>query len=664
MKLRLIALAVVASLAAATPYAQTETVTPPAALTIEGVPPISAELANKLKPYGEFRPHGMLSWNPVKREILIRRRLLATTQVHLVPAPGVNPQPLTDYPDAVSSATFQPCTGEYFLFLRDEGGNEVGRIFRQDVATRAVTPLTSNSERVSSLTWTRKGERIAYGTQPIDRNSPDRTARTTLHLIDPLAPQSHRVLAAFEGGGWDDFRFSEDGKRLVFIEYISANESYVWVMDVATGRKRRVTQPRRGETVAYETPRFTRDGKGLFVLSDRGGEFKQLVMLPAAGGTERVLTAHLPYDVDEYDLSLDANRIAFTTNENGSSVLRFIDATTLKEQPRPPLMQGLIGGLEWRPRSTEVGFHMRSAHSAGDVFSYDFKTNQVTRWTNGNNPDLNTSEFVEPRLVKWKSFDGREITGFHYHPAAKFTGRRPVIIDIHGGPEVQYRPGFIGRTNYYVNELGVAVIYPNVRGSSGFGKSFLKLDNGMKREDSVKDIGALLDWIRAQPDLDAERVMVTGGSYGGYMALASAVHFSDRIAGAVSVVGISNIVTFLERTESYRRDLRRVEYGDERDPQMRAFLESIAPVNSAEKIAKPLLVVQGRNDPRVPYTEAEQIVATLKKRGTPVWFIMAGDEGHGFVKKPNADYQFYATVEFARQTLLGSDPNSSAAKRP
>jgi dipeptidyl aminopeptidase/acylaminoacyl peptidase len=652
MKSRLIVLAVLVSFAAATPYAQTEVVTPPAALMVDGVPPISAELANQLKPYGEFRPHGMLSWNPVKREILIRRRLLATAQVHLVPEPGVNPQPLTDYSDAVWTATFQPASGEYFLFLRDEGGNEVERIFRQDLATRAVTPLTSSAERVSSLTWTRKGDRIAYGTQPLDRNSPDRKARTNLHVMEPLDPHSDRVLATFESGGVGDFRFSEDGRRLAFIEYISAAESYVWTMDVATGRKRRVTQPRRGETVAYETPTFTRDGKGIFVVSDRGGEFKQLVLLPAAGGAERVLTGHLPYDVDEYVLSLDANRIAFTTNERGSSVLRFLDATTLKEQPRPPLVQGLIGGLEWRPRSTEIGFHMRSARSAGDVFSYDFKTNQVTRWTNGNNPELNTSEFVEPRLVKWKSFDGREITGFHYHPAAKFTGKRPVIIDIHGGPEVQYRPGFIGRANYYVNELGVAVIYPNVRGSSGFGKSFLKLDDGMKREDSVKDIGALLDWIGEQPDLDAGRVLVTGGSYGGYMALASAVHFSDRIAGAVSVVGISNMVTFLERTESYRRDLRRVEYGDERDPQMRAFLESIAPVNNAEKIAKPLMVVHGLNDSRVPDTEAEQIVDTLKKRGTPVWFLLARDEGHGFVKKPNADYQFYATVEFARQTLL------------
>jgi dipeptidyl aminopeptidase/acylaminoacyl peptidase len=312
----------------------------------------------------------------------------------------------------------------------------------------------------------------------------------------------------------------------------------------------------------------------------------------------------------------------------------------------------VIGGLEWRPKSDEVAFHITSARSAGDVFSYQLKANKLTRWTNGNSPEVNTSAFAEPRLIRWPSFDGMEITGFHYHPPARFTGKRPVIVNVHGGPSQQARADFIGRNNYLVSELGIAMIYPNVRGSGGFGKTFLGMDDGKKREDAVKDIGALLDWIRQQPDLDANRVLVSGGSYGGYMALASAVHFSDRIAGAVTSVGISNFVTFLERTETYRRDLRRAEYGDERDPAMRAFLESISPLNHVDKIAKPLLVVQGLNDPRVPHTESEQIVAALRKRGTPVWYLMAHDEGHGFAKKPNADYLFYATVEFARQTLL------------
>ncbi len=641
-----------AFLSALVAHAQTEFVEPPASLVLDGVPPISSEVAAKLAPYGDFRAHAMLSWRPEKREMLVRRRLTATNQVHLVTEPGVAPLPLTDFPDAVPDARFEPVTGDYFLFTRAQGGNEVYRIYRHDMTSREDTALSPEGQRASSLDWSRKGDRIVYTTQPVDRNNPDRTARTTVHVMDPLKPESDRVIARLEGGGWFGLRFSEDGKRLVFIEYRSANESDIWVMDVASGRKRRVTRPVKGQQVSWGETHFSKDGKGLFTTTDRGGEFRRLVYLPLSGGKERVLTPNLQFDVEDYDISFDVNRIAFVTNEHGVSVLRFFDIAQMKELPRPPLVQGVIGGLAWRRDSSEVAFHMSSARSAGDVFSYDLKANKLTRWTNGNNPNVNTSEFVEPALATWKSFDGREITGFLYRPPARFEGKRPVIVNIHGGPGAEARPTFIARNNYYVSELGVAMIYPNVRGSSGFGKTFLKLDNGMKREDSVRDIGALLDWIATQPDLDASRVMIVGGSYGGYMALACAFHFAERIAGAVSVVGISSFTTFLERTESYRRDLRRVEYGDERDPAMRAFFERIAPLNNTEKITKPLFLVAGRNDPRVPYTEAEQIAASLKKTGTPVWFMMANDEGHGFAKKPNADYQFFATVEFAKRTLL------------
>jgi dipeptidyl aminopeptidase/acylaminoacyl peptidase len=255
-------------------------------------------------------------------------------------------------------------------------------------------------------------------------------------------------------------------------------------------------------------------------------------------------------------------------------------------------------------------------------------------------------------LINWKSFDDKMISGFLYRPPTKFTGKRPVIIDIHGGPEGQSIPLPLNREAYFVNELGIAIIQPNVRGSSGYGKTFLQLDNGYKREDTVKDIGALLDWIATQPDLDKDRIMVTGGSYGGYMTLAVATHYNDRICCSLDVVGISNFVTFLKNTEAYRRDLRRVEYGDERDSKMLEFLTKISPLTNASKISKPLFVVQGKNDPRVPYTEAEQIVEAARKNNAPVWYLMANDEGHGFSKKNNQDYLFYATVLFVKEHLL------------
>ena len=629
-----------------------ENVTPPTSLVIDGVPPIADDVIGKVAPYADFRAHAILSWHPARREMLVRGRLNATNQVQLVAAPGDKPQPLTDYPDAVNFATYQPVTGDYFVFSRAEGGSEVYRLFRQDIATKAVTPLSPAGERASALHWARKGDLAVYTTLPVDRNNPGRKVTTRVHVIDPAHPQTDRVIAELEGGGWEGFRFSEDGKRLVYLEYVSANESYIWVMDVATGKPRRVTPPSKGEPVFYGETRFTKDGKGLITVSDRASEFRRLTYLPLSGGAPRVLTPRLDFDVDGFDLSFDVNRIAFTTNEAGSDVLRLMDLSTFRELPRPPLVDGVISGMAWRPGAMEIAITMSSARSAGDVFTYDLKANVLTRWTNGNAPGVNTSRFAEPRLVKWKSFDGLEVSGFYYAPPTKFEGKRPVIVNIHGGPEGEARPSFIGRNNYFVSELGVAMIYPNVRGSSGFGKTYLKLDNGALREDSVRDIGALIEWIRQQPYLDGSRIMIMGGSYGGYMTLACAFRYADRIASAVDVVGISNFVSFLERTESYRRDLRRAEYGDERDPQMRDILESISPLNHADRITKPLMVVAGRNDPRVPYTEGEQIVANLKKRGTPVWFILANDEGHGFAKKPNADYQFYATVEFARQTLL------------
>ena len=645
-------------------FAHAQYLAPGANLVIEGVPPIPNELVTKVQAYTEFKPSAIVAWHPAKPGMVIRRRAINSSQLHYVASPGTVPVQLTDYPDAVSGATFQPKKGDYLLFLKSGGGNEVSRIYRMDLANRAVTPISDENERALPPSWNRKGDRIVYTTVAIDRNNPARAAIAKLHIADPLQPENTRHIATFHGGGMGGFRFSPDDKTLVYQEYVSATESHIWRMDIAGGTKSRVSPPpQAGAPVFYGSPRFSRDGKGLYALSDRDSEFRRLITIDLAGGKETVLTGHLKFNVDNYSISHAANRIALITNEEGSGVLRFLDLATGKELPRPALLSGEISGLRWSgggdddsdgdDTGEELAFNVASARSPGDVYAFNLKSTRISRWTNSASPALNPLDFVEPRLVRWKSFDGLAISGFIYQPdAKKFQGRRPVIVNIHGGPESQARPGFLNRNNYVVNELGVAMIFPNVRGSGGFGKTFVSLDNGRKREDSVKDIGALLDWIREQPDLDASRVLVQGGSYGGYMSLAVAAHYPERIAGAIDVVGISNFVTFLTNTESYRRDLRRVEYGDERDPDMGAFLEKISPLNNAEKITKPLFVVQGGNDPRVPYTESLQIVAQLKKQKTPVWFLMANDEGHGFAKKSNADFQFYSQIMFLEQTLL------------
>lgn len=655
-------LMLLASLFVATVAAHAQFLKPGSNLVIDGIPPIPEEMIAKIAPYTEFRPAAMVAWHPTRPGMLVRMRAGNTNQLHYVDSPGAKPEQWTDFPDAVSSASFQPRKGEFILFEKGAGGNEVFRIYRMDLATKMVTPVSPDGERANFNGWNRAGDRILYTTTSIDRNSSSREPRMKLFVADPLKPEEARLLSTFEGGGWGGFRFSRDGRTLLFGERNSANEAHVWTMDLASGTKKRITATRKdGELPVFVgQARYTKDGKSLFAISDRDNEFRQLVRIDLLTGKETPLAAHLKFDVDSYSVSERAGRISLVTNENGSSVLRFLDLESFKELPRPALIPGEISGARWRGgdddedgEGKEFAVNIASSRSPGDVYSYNISTSRLTRWTNSASAGLNPLEFAEPKLIKWKSFDGLEISGFLYAPdPKKFAGKRPVLINIHGGPEGQARPGFINRNNYLVNELGIALIYPNVRGSTGFGKSFLALDNGMKREDSVKDIGALLDWIKAQPELNADRVLVSGGSYGGYMSLAVSTHFPDRIAGAIDVVGISNFITFLTNTETYRRDLRRAEYGDERDPAMRAFFEKIAPLNNAARIKKPLFVIHGRNDPRVPYSEAEQIVTQLKEQKTPVWFLTANDEGHGFAKKANADYQFYSTILFMRETLL------------
>jgi dipeptidyl aminopeptidase/acylaminoacyl peptidase len=340
------------------------------------------------------------------------------------------------------------------------------------------------------------------------------------------------------------------------------------------------------------------------------------------------------------------------SNEDGVSVLRFLDTKTGKEKLRPKLPAGVISGLKWHEKLDEVAFTFSSARSPSDVYSVNLK-GKVERWTESETGGLDAEKFVTPELVKLNSPDGVGISAFVYHPdATRFPGKRPVLISIHGGPESQSLPTFMGRLNYLVNEMGIALVVPNVRGSAGYGKTFLTLDNGVKREDSVKDIGTVIRWIQRSSRLDGDRIAVMGGSYGGYMTLASMVNFSEQLRCGIDIVGISDFITFLQNTQDYRRDLRRAEYGDERVPEVRAVLERIAPARNVGKIKRPMLIIQGKNDPRVPLSESEQMVKALRDAKVETWYLMAKDEGHGFRKKRNVDYQFYLTVTFLQQHLL------------
>ncbi|MEP7100819.1 MAG: prolyl oligopeptidase family serine peptidase, partial [Burkholderiales bacterium] len=556
----------------------------------------------------------------------------------------------------VREASYEPRDGKYIVFARASGGNEQYKLYRLDLPGKEVTVLTDTPERHSMEGWLHKSARMLTLATPLDRTAEGGSRSEisqTLRLMDPLQPQSAVKLAELPGGGWGVGSVSWDDKRVALTRYLSANESQVWMLDLASKRLTQLLPATKGaQKSSWFAGDFKRDNSGLFLIGDQGGEFRELMFYAFAKRRITSITREIPWNISGTTGNEAGTLIAAQANVDGRDELRLFNARTLKQLAVPKVPAGSIGTSRFHPKLADLEFSLNSAQGPSQVWSMNPASGAVEQWTRASAaPGVDTTTFLEQQIVRWKSFDGRVISGILNMPPARFTGKRPVLIAIHGGPEGQAKLGFLGRANYYVNELGIAVIQPNVRGSTGYGKTFLSLDDGFKREDSVKDIGTLLDWIAKQPELDASRVAVTGGSYGGYMSLAVATMYSDRIASSIDIVGISNFLTFLQNTESYRRDLRRVEYGDERDPAMRAYLEKISPLTNAGNIKKPLFVVQGRNDPRVPVTEAEQVVAKVRANGSPVWYLRGENEGHGFQRRENADFQFYATVMFLQQTL-------------
>jgi dipeptidyl aminopeptidase/acylaminoacyl peptidase len=623
----------------------------PASIVAEGVPAVPEELARGLARYQNFRAASFEGWLDGRREILITTRFANTNQVHHVAMPlGARTQ-LTFLEERVLAAMPDRAAPGTFAFSADVGGAENYQLFLDDLNAGVITRLTDGKSRNVPAPWSHSGKMIAYSNNA--RNGRD----MDLYVVAP--PDAHNARRFKEvSGDWAVSDWSPDDRRVVVVERVSINESYVHLVDVATGATETLTSrsPTGAATVSYEEVRYSKDGGSLYWVTDRDSEFRRLVRVDLATKAATVLTPTIPWDVESYDLSGDGRQIVLSANEGGLSRLHVLDAATGREQPGPALPPGIVSGLKFRKESHEFGFTHATAQMPGDVYSFDLDGGRLTRWTKSETGGLKSEGLAEPALIEFPTFDGRRIPAVVYRPGPTFTGKRPVIIDIHGGPEGQSRPRFLGRLNYLIDELGITLIFPNVRGSLGYGKTYLELDNGFHREDSVKDIGALLDWVAIQPDLDSSRVAVVGGSYGGYMCLASLTFYSDRLRAGIDRVGISNFVTFLNNTSAYRRDLRRVEYGDERDPKMKKHLLTISPLTKIEKIKVPLLVVAGRNDPRVPASESEQVVSAVKKNGQAVWYVEGKNEGHGFARKENLDYLQAAEVLFLKRFLLGEGP--------
>lgn len=624
-------------------------------LIIEGIPDIPQDVVDRMRRYRNTRAASLQGWHPSGAGILVSTRFGETSQIHWVREPGGARRQLTFFDEPVSGAEVRPGRETAgFLFRKDVGGSEAYQLYFYDLDDGSYDLLTDGRSRNQGAVWSNDGKRFVYSTTR--RNGTD----WDVYMADVTASGDAAPVVQ-EGGVWGAADWSPDDTRILVVRYVSANETHPYILDVET---RKVTPflPTR-DKVYYGQTAWAKDGKGVYFTSDQDSEFRRLRYCDLASGKVTVMTADIPWDVEEFDLSADGDYLAFVVNEEGISRLVVRRLKTGTDLTLPEVPVGEIFGLKFEPRGDRLGLVLSTPRSPGDVYTLDPDSGRLVRWTYSEVGGLDDDSFVVPELIRYPTFDSvggkpRTIPAFYYRPRGP--GPFPVLIDIHGGPESQERPFFNPAIQYAVNDLGMAVLAPNVRGSAGYGKSYLELDNGYKREDSVRDIGKLLDWIATRRELDAGRVAVIGGSYGGYMVLASMVHYGDRLRAGIDIVGISSFVTFLENTQPYRRDLRRVEYGDERDPRMREFLAGISPLTHADKIKTPMLVAQGLNDPRVPVGESEQIVRTVRAGGGEVWYVLANDEGHGYRKKSNRDYLSAAESLFLERFVLG--PAGAGAK--
>jgi len=622
----------------------------PDTIRVENIPPIPTSIREKMKKYREMSATSFEAWDPRGKGMVISTRTGNTVQLCWLESPLGDLKQMTHFKEPVKNAFFSPDPKRnYFIFSKDVGGGEVYQFFKFDMETGKSVMITDGKSRHQGVVFNNKGDRIAYA------NNSRTGMLFDIYVMDPEKPAEAKIVfQASKPAYYFPLGWLHDDRHLLLVEFLSANKANSLLVDTETGKVENLTPPCK-EDLFFILSKATKDDKYFFGVSNQNSQFQKIIRMERATKKIKVINPDMNWDVDTATVSKDKRKAAFLTNEDGISRIYMLDLKTLKYEPLSSIPEGVISDVEFDHEGKRLFMNISNSRLPGNVFHLDLETMKLVQWTKSDDLGLDLSTFATHQLIHYPTFDQvdgkpRMIPAFYYRPTVKSSQPFPVLVYIHGGPEGQERPNFQGTFNYFTSQLGIAVICPNVRGSSGYGKDYLSLDNWKKREDSVKDIGALLDWIETRPELDKKRIAVYGGSYGGYMVLASLVHYSNRLACGVDIVGISNFVTFLKNTSAYRRDLRRVEYGDER--KIGDFLDSISPSTNAEKIKKPLLVIQGKNDPRVPVGEAEQIVATVKKNNVPVWYLLGLNEGHGFSKKDNKDYMYFTVVRFLQEYLL------------
>lgn len=633
--------------------------TPIGNLLVEGIGHIPSVVSERLEQYQNIRSADFADWDALGKGLYINTRFADVAQIHHVSKAGAYREQITFSKEPITSVLTCPDpTKDGFLYGRDIGGNENFQIYYYDRPSGNSTLLTDGKSRNATPIWNKKGDKIAFA-------SNKRTGNDLDFYIAPLSnPTDAKLILENKGGGWIVVDWSDNDIRMIVSNFISINESKLYVLDIVSGKLDEINPSNnqisytnyRAGTILVNA-KFSKDGKGIFLISDEDSEFTSLHYYELTTRKMKKII-DINNDVDKIALSGDGSKLVFIANEGGYSKPYLLDTKTLKYTPLSLGAAGMITNISFNKDNNRIAFGLATPMQASEVFVHDLKAKKSDRWTISETAGLNLANFSPTTLIEYPSFDENEQTGkTRMIPSFLITpknasGKLPVLISIHGGPEGQSLANFNALNQFWANELGIAVLVPNVRGSSGYGKSYLKLDNGVLRENSVKDIGALLDWIATQPNLDASRVAVIGGSYGGYMSLASMAHYNERLKCGIDLFGVSNFVSFLKNTSGYRVDLRRVEYGDERDPEMAKHLVNISPLTNIKNITKPMFIYQGENDPRVPLSESEQMVEALKKNGVKVSYVRAKDEGHGMKKKANRDYTYAAMAEFFKKYLV------------
>jgi dipeptidyl aminopeptidase/acylaminoacyl peptidase len=572
------------------------------------------------------------SFSPDGRVLTFLSNITGVAQLWSVPVDGGWPTQMTFTSEAVRGAAFNPRTYQV-MFGMDTGGNERIQLFLLTPDGGGTNHGFGDGWTVQDLSqepkaihgfggWSKDGQSFAF--------SANRTKPNRFDIYVQKLGQPAKLLAEGPGGYFAPIGWSPDDAKLLVYRAESNFNQDLHLVDVATGKLTHLT-PHKGD-VQYESAKWSADGRTVFCASTHGGrDLSALVRIDVASGKLSFI-GEATHEVESVEVAAKGGWLAYLLNEDGGSDLNLVNLTGAKGPATPALPLGKISELEFSPEGDKLAFTLSGPRHNSDIWVWDLKANKVKQVTHSSRAGIPFSGFVEPELVRYKSFDGLSIPAWFYPPKKSGDRPPPVIVYPHGGPESQTRPEFSGIFQYFI-QAGYGIFAPNVRGSSGYGTKFMNLDNTTKRMDSVKDMIHGVTWLRDQKKADPKRIAVYGGSYGGFMVLAGVTQYPDVFAAGIDAVGIANFVTFLENTGAYRRAHREAEYGNLREHK--AFLEEISPINHVDKIKCPMLILHGANDPRVPVGEAEQIVAALKKRNVPVEYLRYEDEGHGLVKLKN-----------------------------